>query len=572
MLTQLAIENFAIIDRLLVRFDAGFTVITGETGAGKSIIIDALQAALGARVPADTVRSGAKFASVEAIFDVAGTPIYPTLEQICSELGIDLADGLMVRREINAGGRSSARLNGRAVPIGTVAAIGELLVDIHGQSDHLSVLRRDRQLDVLDRFGELLPLRREVADAVRRLTALRSSLDALQSGQRESAQRVDLLRFQVGEIEAAGLRPGEDADLDAQRAILGNAERLVTLSSDAHSSLTGDTTGAIDALNVALHDVRELAAIDATTAELLTRLDSVVIDVEDIAAELRRYSGRIEADPAELQSVEERLDLITRLKRKYGSTIEDVVAFGEQARHDLEDIENFDERVEMLQREMVAAEGSAGDAAGRLSRARCGAARTLAAQMRDALQGLGLKGTGFDVRIDWSDSSTGIPVPGTGRRLAYTSSGVDLASFLVSFNPGEELKALERVASGGETARFLLALKSVLAEADATPTLVFDEVDVGVGGRHGIVVGERLRALARDHQVISITHLPQVAALGDHHLTVNKAIAEGRTSTVIREIEAGDRVLEIAEMMSGTGSESAQRNAQELLDRAAAAH
>jgi DNA repair protein RecN (Recombination protein N) len=293
--------------------------------------------------------------------------------------------------------------------------------------------------------------------------------------------------------------------------------------------------------------------------------------VEDIAQELRRYASGIEADPAELAAVEERLDLIHRLKRKYGTTLEEVIAFGEAARRDLDDIENVDDRLVQLEQQVAAAEERAGRSTAQLSERRKLAAERLSAEMRTALQGLGLKGTGFRAEVRQTPSPSGLQLPGGEVRYAYTSTGIDSITLLVAFNAGEELRPLERVASGGETARFLLALKSVLAEADATPTLIFDEVDVGVGGRHGGVVGERLRSLAVSHQVIAITHLPQVAALGDHHLTVAKAIVDGRSTTVVREVEAGDRVLEIAEMMSGTGTESAQRNAQELLDRAARA-
>jgi DNA repair protein RecN (Recombination protein N) len=446
-----------------------------------------------------------------------------------------------------------------------------LLVDIHGQSEHLSVLRRDRQLDALDRFGDLFEVRQSVADALRQFTAERAALDALLNGRREAEQRLDLLRFQAGEIEAAELSPDEEVELEARRSVLANAERLLTLAMAAQEVLAGEARSATDALSLAARDVHELVSVDASAGAFQERLDAALIEVEDIAQELRRYASGIEADPAELAAVEERLDLIHRLKRKYGTTLEEVIAFGEAARRDLDDIENVDDRLAQLEQQVTAAENRAGVLAAQLSDGRKRAAERLSAEMQAALQGLGLKGTGFRAEVRQTPSPSGLQLPGGEERYAYASTGVDSITFLVAFNAGEELRPLDRVASGGETARFLLALKSVLAEADATPTLIFDEVDVGVGGRHGGVVGERLRSLAVSHQVIAITHLPQVAALGDHHLTVAKAIVDGRTTTVVREVEAGDRVLEIAEMMSGTGTESAQRNAQELLDRAARA-
>jgi DNA repair protein RecN (Recombination protein N) len=571
VLAELSIENFAIIDRLLVRLDRGFTVITGETGAGKSIIIDALQAALGARVGSDTVRSGSRLASVEAVFDLDKGEVEIGLAELCANAGIDPADGLILRREINVAGRGTARVNGRAVPIAVLNAVGALLVDIHGQSEHLSVLRRDRQLDALDRFGDLLDLRRSVADAVRRLIAERAALDALLSGRREAEQRVDLLRFQVGEIDAADLTAGEDEELEARRTVLANAERLLSLAASVQEALSGEARSAIDAISAAAHAIRELAVLDRSAEEYQSRTEAALIEVEDIAQEVRRYATGIEADPSELAVVEDRLDLIHRLKRKYGATVADMIAFGDAARGELEDIENVDERLEELQRRVAVAESDAGVVAAQLSESRGYAAQRLSDEMQIALQGLGLKSTGFRAEVYRTPSPSGLQLPGGSERYAYTASGIDTIAFLVSFNAGEELRPLERVASGGETARFLLALKSVLAEADATPTLIFDEVDVGVGGRHGGVVGERLRSLAASHQVIAITHLPQVAALGDHHLTVAKAIVDGRTTTLVREVDAGDRVLEIAEMMSGTGTESARQNAKELLERAARA-
>lgn len=566
MLVELAIENFAIIDRLLLRLDPGFTVLTGETGAGKSIIIDALQAALGTRVAADSVRRDAAAASVEAIFELAGDE-RAVLSATLEEYGVEADDTLILRREISAGGRSTARLNGRAVPVSVLNTIGSALVDIHGQSEHLSVLRRDHQLTVLDRFGRLTDLRGEVSETVREYGRLRRRLDELTGGQREAEQRLDLLRFQVNEIESAAVRPEEEEELLAERNLLANAEKLSRLAARAYDLLQGDAGTIVDRLGDAAGIVRELAGVDPGLQPLADRVETARYELEDVAQEVRQYRDRVEYDPQRLDAIEERLDLLQRLRRKYGSTLEDVLAFGQAAREELVAIESYDERLETLREELRHVESRAGALAAELSHGRTAAARQLTDAVSGALQGLGLKDTGFEVELVRTASEDGLDLPGEGR-FAYGPTGVDSTTYLVSFNPGEPLRPLERVASGGETSRFMLALKSVLSEADRTPTLVFDEVDVGVGGRRAADVGARMRALARSHQVLSITHMPQIAAMADQHFTVQKAVRAGRTTVDVRVLESGDRVSELAEMMSGTGTEAARRNAEELLEAA----
>jgi len=568
MLTELSIENFAIIDALRVRFDSGLTVMTGETGAGKSILIDALQVAMGARAGAEVVRDGAPFGAVEAIFERPKSGRQEALEALADEYGLDADECFILRRELNAGGRSSGRVNGRTVPISVLSAFGSLLVDLHGQSDHLSILRRDRQLDVLDRYGGLASLRSTVANALDEYDRMRSRLQELTEGQREARQRLDLLRFQVDEIEAAQLRAGEEEELEAERNLLVNAERLTQLSAAAFEGLTGEAGGGLEAIQVSSVSVQELVVIDSGVAELAQRLQAVHYEVEDIAQELRRYRDAVEYDPHRLDAIEERIDTLSRLKRKYGATVPEVIAFGERARAEMEEVENLDERLATLQRQVGEAERRTGGLASELSLARGKTAEGLVEAMKEALRGLGLKGTQFEIELVQTPSTQGLTLPPDGARYAFTHSGVDSVTFLVSFNPGESMRSLDKVASGGETSRFLLALKSVLAAADETPTLVFDEVDVGVGARAGTSVGERLRELSSAHQVISITHLPQIAALADHHLTVSKKVRNGRVSVSVRSLDTPDRIIEIAAMMSGTGTEAARRNAEELLEAA----
>jgi DNA repair protein RecN (Recombination protein N) len=567
MLSELSIENFAIIDRLVLPFEAGFSVLTGETGAGKSIIIDALQAALGARIPGDVVRGDARSATVEAVFQ------WPQAEAdglmtLLDQYGIEPDECIILRRDVGATGRSTGRLNGRAVPVSVLSAAGSLLVDIHGQSDHLSILRRDRQLEVLDRYGSLMPLRSDVAEAIKRFGRARRALDELTTGRREAEQRLDLLRFQVQEIESAQLRDSEEEELEAERHLLSNAERLTHLSANGYEALQGDSASVLEGLAQSTRSVQELASIDPNLSQLSERLQAAQYELEDIAQDLRRYRDAVDYDPKRLNSIEERLELLARLKRKYGASVSEILDFGARARREMEDVEQFDSRFECLTAEAAEAERSAGELAQALSNRRTATAKRLAGEVRDALQDLGLKGSEFEVDVSRAISPDGLQLPGQDSRVVYTQTGVDSVTFMVSFNPGEPIRPLDRVASGGETSRFLLALKSVLAEADHTPTLIFDEVDVGIGGRSAIHVGERMRQLAQAHQVISITHLPQIAALADQHVTVAKKTVSGRVTVGVRTVEGADRISEIAEMMSGTGTEAARRNAEELLQAA----
>lgn len=568
MLVELSIENFAIIDRLLLRLGPGFTVLTGETGAGKSIIVDALQAALGVRTATDVVRHGTRYAAVEAIFELKERTDIEPIQRVLLENGIDWEEALILRREIAVAGRSTARINGRAVPLSVLLSVGNSLVDIHGQSEHLSILRRERQLEVIDRYGDTLLLRSQVGDAVRRLTHAKRRLTDLEGGRREAEQRLDLLRFQVQEIESATLTEGEEEELLTERNRLSNAERLAQLAESAYERLQGEHGAVLDGMVAAGGAIHDLVAVDPGMRELDERIQTVRYEVEDIAQELRRYRDQIESDPDRLEVIEERLDLLSRLRRKYGATIADVLAFGRQARESLGEVENVDERLRDLSEEVERAARETGVLADRLSSARQEAATSLTKAMAVALEGLGLKGTNFIATVHQLSASEGITLPGREGTYGVSATGVDQAAFMVSFNPGEPMRPLDRVASGGEASRFLLALKGVLARADHTPTLIFDEVDVGVGARAGLVVAERLAGLARFHQVLSITHLPQVAAVADQHITVSKAVTGGATGVIARALDPDERVAEIAEMMSGMGTETARRNAAELLEAA----
>jgi DNA repair protein RecN (Recombination protein N) len=579
MLLELAITDFAIIDELRIPFEPGLNVLTGETGAGKSIIIDALGAVLGERVGADVVRTGSKAARIEATFDVSSAMERPDLAGVMDDLGVEPEEGVLIfRREIAAGGRSTARINGRAATAGMLARLGGLLVDIHGQSDHLSLLRASEHLDVLDRFAGLVPERAAFAGLVREWREVRDRIEAITTGARERAQRIDLLDYQISEIEFAALRPGEDEELAAERDVLANAERLMQDAASAYALIsgeeaveTGPSAAALPVLRKASAQLAEIASIDQGMRPLAERTEELVYLLEDVAAEARTYRDGIEADPARLEAVEERLDLIKRLKRKYGATVEEIIAFGEQARRELQSLTGDEGDLESLHREEEALLERIGAAATKLSRARSDAAGCLSRATEAAIAELNMGRSRFDVSITRVPSVHGVrvePDHGSTATVAFDETGVDRVEFLLAPNAGEALKPLARVASGGEMARLMLALKSILSSADATPTLVFDEVDVGVGGRSGQVVGEKLWGLSSDHQVLVITHLPQIAAFASAHFRIAKGERAGRTVSQVRQISDEDRIDELAAMLDGEPvTEASRANARQMLQR-----
>jgi DNA repair protein RecN (Recombination protein N) len=574
MLEEVNIADFAIIDRLTVRFEPGFNVLTGETGAGKSILIDAVGAVLGSRVGADVVRSGSKAARVEAIFSLESPDLAAAVAQKLD--GYDLQDedegSVILAREINAAGRSVARINGRAVPVGVLADLGDLLVDIHGQSEHLSLFKVAGHVDLLDRYGGTMERRRTVADLVHQLRRVQEEERRLREARRDAARRLDLLRYQVDEITAADLRPDEEAELEVERTVLANADRLANLAATALEVLSeGERSeiNALDLLNRAAQAVGDLARIDSTQGPLLENLNTALYTVEEVAHDLSRYATNIDADPARLAALEERAALLQTLKRKYGETIAEVIAFGERAAAEQEELLNAEDRLEDLAaeaerlRDLIGREGSA------LTAERRRAADDLARRVEEQLADLNMQRARFAIAQDWREDPDGVPVPeAEGVRYAFDETGLDRVEFMISPNPGENLKPLARIASGGEASRLMLALKTILSTVDRTPTLIFDEVDTGVGGRSGQVVGEKLRDLGRTHQVICITHLPQVAAMGDGHLRIEKQIAGDRTRTAVFSLEGRDRVEEIAAMLGGLPvSERAREAARELLAR-----
>jgi DNA repair protein RecN (Recombination protein N) len=580
MLIELAIRNFAIMDEVNIKFGPGLNALTGETGAGKSILIDALGAVLGDRISSDVVRTGARSAFIDATFDVSNLVDRPGFMATLNELQVDVDDGVLILgREIQSGGRSSARLNGRPTTASVLTQIGHLLVDIHGQSEHLSLLRASTQLDMLDRYAQIIDERGRFATRLESLRQTRAALAQAIAGARERMQRVDLLRFQIDEISGAALLPGEEEELVAERARLANADRLLQDAAAAYVALTGGDDdfqgGAMPSLRQAAQILETIASIDPASQPLKEKVKELVFLLEDAEAEVRSYRDEIEADPARLAVVEERIDALRNLKRKYGADLAEVQAYCQAAEKELEFLTSSEVDAESLasQNDLLSLE--IGELAARLSEKRRAAAKVLASEVNCVTSELNMGAASLVVSLEQSGDDEGVPVPSNGNtatRLAVTSTGIDRATFLVATNQGETPKPLARIASGGETARLMLAMKSILSTVDQTPTLVFDEIDVGVGGRSGQVVGEKLWHLAQNHQVIVITHLPQIAAFADSHYRIEKHELAGRSVSTIQELGDTERVEELAAMLDGIPlTKSAVQNARQMRERATAA-
>ena len=570
MLSELSISNFAIIDSLDLTFAPGFNVLTGETGAGKSIIIDAVSLLLGGRSDATMVRSGAEAARLEGVFALDSetrAAVQPILER--EELQSDDGDAaLTLAREIRREGRNVCRVNGRTVSLAILKEIGQCLVDIHGQSEHLSLLRVREHLFLLDRYAGLDDQRAELSAVVRELNNVRVELDDLIRAERDAARRIDLLNFQINEITAAKLKPGEDKTLLEERTRLANAEKLAALVDEAiQAAAEGDEASgapaATDLLGHAARALNSLAKIDPALEVHRDTAQSLGEQLAELARDLRGYRESIEFNPKRLDQVEERIDLIKSLQRKYGAAIEDVLAFGENAARDLEAITHAGERIEQLRKQEESLLKKIGKLGQALSKARRGAGERLAQGIEAELGDLRMDGARFGVDIQWEEADDGAILNGE-KRVAFDSAGIDRIEFLIAPNPGEGFKPLVKIASGGETARLMLALKGVLARADRTPTLIFDEIDQGIGGRVGAVVGRKLWGLANAHQVLCITHLPQLAGFGDAHFRVVKQVNGDRTTTDVTPLDSESRIEEIAQML-GTEGAATRQSAIELL-------
>lgn len=539
MLRELTVRDLALIERARVQFEPGLTVITGETGAGKSLLIDALGLVMGARADSSLVRHGASGARVEALFEREGAD-----------------EPLICVREVSAEGRSVARLDDESVTAARLAAVVDPLLEIHGQHEQQRLLAAAWQRDVLDAFGGRTELRATVAEHVRALRANEAALRELEMDPAEVTRRLELAAHAADEIEAAAPQSGEVEQLRGRLAVAGNAQRMASLISEAHDLLAAESGGARDRIALAARTTADFARLDPSARELADRLAGLEAEAADIALELRRRGESVAESAVTSQETEERLSRLYDLLRKYGETEEALIEHAEQARAEADRLRDVEQ-----ERARRAAEGgrllaAARDAGQELHERRAATATSLGSSVTDQLIALGFPTASFEIRLD---------------EAALDESGLDSVSFLLAPNPGEPPRPLARIASGGELSRVALALKTVLATADSTPTLIFDEVDAGIGGRSADPVGRLLWRLARHHQVICVTHLPQIAAYADSHLRIEKRERDGRTATDVAPLEEGERRAELAQMLGGTaGAEATLAAADELLQRAAA--
>lgn len=571
MLNELRIENFAIIDNLDLHFGSGLTTLTGETGAGKSIIIDAVETILGGRADTTMVRSGVERAAVEGVFHINQASRGEIMSILEREDLLEDGNYLTLGREIRLAGRNVARVNGRSVSVSLLRELGEYLIDVHGQSEHLSLLKVGQHRTLLDRYtftdaafsveADLAAYRK----TYHRLIDVLDLIKHLQQSERDAARRTDTLTYQIEEIQAAQLQPGEEDELRQERDRLANAESLAKLVQESLVFLdegTPEASAINDLLGQVVNSLASLVRLDPSQTTLHEKSLSLFEDTNDLAKGLRGYLETIDFNPKRLNSVEERLSLIDSLKRKYGDSIQDVLDFAVEAKDELDNITHAEERLEELAAERELLQTRLGTEGEALAKKRRTAGEKLSLDMERELADLNMSGARFTIDYQGRDDPDGVPLS-DGKRVAYGPHGLERVEFLIAPNPGEGFKPLARIASGGETSRLMLALKNVLNQADRIPTLIFDEIDQGIGGRVGTVVGEKLWTLARQHQVFCITHLPQLAAFGDHHYQVLKHITEGRTTTRVQPLEGDARVVELAQMM-GEVSEGTLHSAREL--------
>ncbi len=570
MLEELHIHDFAIIEDLNLQFNAGLVVFTGETGAGKSIILDALGAILGARVDTTSVRKGADRAIVEGFFRLEGQERELINSLLEREGLLEEPDGLWLGREIRAEGRTIARVNGRTVSLSVQSEIGEALVDVHGQTEHLSLLKVRTHRDLLDRFAHDQEVLGLYQAQFKEWAVLVKKLDELHAIEKTARDRADMLKYQIQEISEARIKVDEEESLAQERTRLVNAETLSTLSQSALALLDEGTeisSAATDLLGQAGRDLAELARIDPQMQALAQQIEDALSSVSDIAYELRGYLEEIEFNPNRLDQIEERLDLFNRLKRKYGGSLASALTHLEASVSELEKVEGVDEQIGEVKEKISQMKQLLCESGLVLSDQRKLAAVRLAEGVEQQLHLLEMEKARFLVSLSEQESDQGLDV--NGRRFAFDASGLDQIEFLIETNPGEGFKPLAKTASGGETSRLMLALKSVLAEVDHIPTLVFDEIDSGIGGRVGMTVGDMLWNLGRQHQVLCVTHLPQLAAFGDQHFHVSKRSENERTSTQVEQLMGEARVEELAAML-GANTPVTMESAREILNTVAA--
>jgi DNA repair protein RecN (Recombination protein N) len=568
LLVRLLVKNFGIIEEINWFPGAGLNFLTGETGAGKSLVIDAVSALLSGRLDESVIRHGSVEAKIEAEFDISSEW---DLCKFLNEQGVESEDSILLfTLAQKRGGRPVIRLNGSAATRSLAIEVGRRLVDIHGQSQHLSLLNRSSHLEFLDSYAGTLSLRHEFGQIVQTLTGLRREFTDISEKEADSARRQDFLSFQYREIERAGLVEGEDIQLEEERRILASAEKLKALAYEAETLLDGEDcdSRATNSLSEAASVLEKISIIDNRLRAQAEVVRNALFGVGEAAREVRAYISHIEADPMRLEEIENRIGLIKDLKRKYGNSVSEILCFAKKTEQDLSALQDLGDRKSLIIREIEINNKQLAVLAAGLNERRLAAGICLEKAVNSELAELGMESARFRVSITQKESSDGVFFP-DGRTVDFNATGADQVEFIISTNPGEPFQPLEKIASTGELSRFTLAIKTSLAAADKIPVLVFDEIDIGVGGRSGDIIGRKLSKIARSHQVICVTHLPQIACYGAHHFTARKVFDGTRAETILSEISGDELVFELAAMLSGHQTLAASDSARELLAGAA---
>lgn len=562
MLIHLSVENVAIIEKLTVELEEGLNVLTGETGAGKSILIDAVNALLGGRISREIIRTGEEKAKVEAVFHCPGK-----LSAILEEMGIESQEDetLVLSRQFSAAGKNICRINGSLVTVAQLKEIGEYLIDIHGQHDNQSLLRNKAQSDYLDMFSgsSLLSEKESYRKALSQFQEISKKITELKAMEKERARLEDLYRYQVEEISAAALKKDEDLELTRQSNLLSHAEGIMEAFHQAYQALSGDeeySVSAVEQIQRAQSAIESIARLDQEFAVISESLVEVIDKLEDISRDIRLKKDRVNYDPQLQQEVEDRLAFIDSLKRKYGNTVDEILAYGENARLKLEEVSDTETVLKQLSLKRDELDGILYESACRMHAMRVEAAARLKEKVTAQLKDLEMPKAAFETEIRFDDTRK------------YHGEGLDSIEFLISPNPGEGLKPLNKIASGGEMSRIMLAIKTILADVDEIGVLIFDEIDTGVSGKAALKVGQKLVDVSRRHQVICITHHAQIASLAKAHFHISKSVDHDRTTTQVNKLPDREREIEIARLLSGEPDESTTKLAREMLQKGAGLH
>lgn len=545
MLLELEIQDFALIEKLKLKFNRGLNILTGETGAGKSIIIDSVNFVLGERTSKDVIRTGIDSTWVEAVFENINPP---EIRSIMEGYGMEPNDEVLIlSRELNSSGRSICRVNGKVVTTSALKSIGNFLIDIHGQHEHQSLLNEATHIDILDMFGgdKLLNQKNIVSASFHKLSDIKNKLKSIMGDDSERARRLEFLKFQLDEIDGAGLKDGEEEELLHKRAILNNAEKLYSVMSNAYSTLYDSSdmnVAVLDHLGTILNEFHSIVSIDSNLQNIYKSVEDSYYTLESAASDIRDYRDKIDFNPGLIEEIEQRLDIINRLKRKYGATIGNILKYRDDIEGEMENILGSEERISELKKQQESEEIVLHEASSTLSDLRRSAAKRFESDIMSELKFLCMEKSTFRVDINTNEAN--------GRTI-YNEKGMDNVRFVMSTNPGEPEKPLSKIASGGETSRIMLAIKTALANLDKIPSLIFDEIDTGISGRAAQAVAEKLGEISRTHQVICVTHLPQIASMADTHFYISKTSNENKTTTHVEQLDSKGRIHEIARMLGG---------------------